>query len=351
LKVYHQWNSVARINDGTLPAGEVDITGDVANVTIINGPPTDINVTIAAVPGAGLRGGILQTLEGGTIRIEVVASTALASGEVLINETIGHFENDSGAFDIFDNDDVLVANPDLWIRKQPHVTDPVAGQNVNYTLTISNEGPHSAPNVVVSDVLPIGMCYNAGSSSVSLGWSIGEPSITGGPCQSAPTTLTWNNLSPNTIPGYDILTGDITTLQIFYSATVHASVVPGTSLLNGACVETDIPEDPIYPNCTGVSVNTPYPDPALTKGVVPLSILPGEDADFTISYQNNTRQSASNAYIIDTLPDSLPIGAPDGYADMEIRSIIPGRPGEVVYYNDALIGGAPPAFDIADPAA
>ncbi len=51
------------------------------------------------------------------------------------------------------------ASADLSINKVSDTAFPVVGQNVVFTLTLSNGGPDTAPNVQVTDLLPAGLTY------------------------------------------------------------------------------------------------------------------------------------------------------------------------------------------------
>lgn len=333
VDIYHKWNSVAVAN------GQSGV-----EVSILNNPSVNINGGLITFSPTVYKGGNLEKLEGGTLRLSVMVGNSVLSSTTLLNNILGLFENQSGSFSVSDNDEVYVENPDLWIRKQPDILDPVSGDIVNYTLIVSNEGFYNAPNVLISDTLPAGMCYVFGSTSIiNSGWTLPEPIITGGPCATSSTTLTWDSVIQNisfptgTIPGNS---GDI---FIRYRATVQNSVQPGTSLINGAHIETDIPENPVYPNDTSAEVITPYPDPYVIKQVQSV-VNPGGTANYSIVYGNNTKQSASDSYIIDTLPDF----DGDARTDMKIISVS-GSHGEVFYYNSAPISANPPNFDLLNP--
>lgn len=76
------------------------------------------------------------------------------------------------------DDPVTVQNPDMHIQKKVDIFDPLPGQTINYTLEVSNQGPHDAEDVWVQDTLPIGLCYVPSSTvTYTAGRSIGEPSV------------------------------------------------------------------------------------------------------------------------------------------------------------------------------
>lgn len=347
-KVFHTWNTKA-IAGGATPSVETDITAN-ANVTV---SPNADGTTTVAVNITGLRGGPLLNIEGGIIRIETNTSNTLVTGTSVTNTVQGCFSNPSGSYCISSQDDVAVENPDLWIRKQVDVTDPLAGETINYTLIVSNEGAHDAPNVLISDTLPAGLCYSGPTQITTSGWSIGSPTITGGPCQSASTNLAWSISNANNIsnPAYTpsgTIPANSEDIFIRYAVSVHSSILPGTLLTNGAHIETNLTEDPIYPNDTSEDIETPLPDPYVVK-TSQLVVDPGAISTFTITYGNNTRETAHDVYMIDTFPI---VGYPgySGNTDPDMKFVsVSGSHGEQFYYHDGPLSATAPAFDPSAP--
>jgi uncharacterized repeat protein (TIGR01451 family) len=114
-----------------------------------------------------------------------------------------HFEN-NGTPKSGHEDDLLFegevdcpggTNPvetDLSIVKTVNNSTPNEGTQVTFTLTVTNAGPDTATNVVVSDALPAGLTYDSANpapvdaNASPLTWNLG--SLTSG--QSTPITLT-----------------------------------------------------------------------------------------------------------------------------------------------------------------
>ncbi len=68
---------------------------------------------------------------------------------------------------------IHVQNADLGIVKNVNRYDPVVGDTLTYTLDIANYGKHEATEVSIVDTLPRGVCYVAGSSTVTFpNWTL-----------------------------------------------------------------------------------------------------------------------------------------------------------------------------------
>lgn len=75
---------------------------------------------------------------------------------------------------------ITPAIADLSLTQTSNLASPNVGQNVVYTVTVDNDGPNSASNLVVQDLLPEGLTFvNANASqgvydSVTGRWSVGS---------------------------------------------------------------------------------------------------------------------------------------------------------------------------------
>ena len=73
------------------------------------------------------------------------------------------FNDDDTAVGTITDDDTAAA--DLDVSKEVEGTGPfTVGQNVTFTITVTNHGPDSATNIVVTDVLPAGMTFVSASA-------------------------------------------------------------------------------------------------------------------------------------------------------------------------------------------
>ncbi|CAL2102557.1 DUF11 domain-containing protein [Tenacibaculum sp. 190130A14a] len=97
----------------------------------------------------------------------------------------------SGTVSFDDNDYftlMVVPSVDLKLTKTVDTAIPKVGDVVTFSLSITNSGPQSATGVQVRDLLPTGLTYNAGSSTIGTGtynqvsglWDLSGVTITSG---------------------------------------------------------------------------------------------------------------------------------------------------------------------------
>ncbi len=174
------------------------------NITNINEtPPYGFDCT----GGSSIIGKTLQPGETATINITCFISKSALAG-ININEVrVWATGNGNVIISQSDNEFVIVQEPKLKIAKMASPTNAKPGENVRYTLNISNPGDATAYNVSIKDTLPAG-------------WSISGMEIAEVSCTDGDDTLYINSTSQG---GYFNLPV-ITTLQFN-----RQNLSPGTS--------------------------------------------------------------------------------------------------------------------------
>ncbi|MCC7201160.1 MAG: DUF11 domain-containing protein [Nitrospirae bacterium] len=158
--------------------------------------------------------------------------------------------------------------------------DPdTAGQDLTYTLVITNLGPNTAYNVVLSDYLPPGVTFVSANS-------------TSGSCTPSGSTVTCN----------------ISSIPNGGTVTVTVVVIPseGGSLGSSASV-TSTTHDPVTSN-NNKSVTTgviAVSDLSITKTDAPDPVSISGTLAYTLSVNNNGPSTASNLIVQDTLPATV----------------------------------------------
>jgi uncharacterized repeat protein (TIGR01451 family) len=149
----------------------------------------------------------------------------------------------------------------------------VAGQNVVYTIQVTNNGPQSATSVVVSDPTPanLGFVSNSGDCTTAFPCSLGT--LANG--QSKTITSTYS-----TSPSFS---GNVTN-----TATVSSTTTDTDNSDNSASAITNVgPQADLSINKTG-----------------PVSVAPGQSITFTINFTNGGASDATNT----TISDPTPVG-------------------------------------------
>jgi uncharacterized repeat protein (TIGR01451 family) len=177
----------------------------------------------------------------------------------------------------------IVGLADLGISKSDS-PDPVnAGEELTYTLTVQNDGPSTATNVVVTDAVP------AGTAMVSAAASQGSclQGVPGDPAQ--PSVCTLGDLASS---------GSAT-------VTLVVAVLPATTgtLLNDASVSSDTLDTNNANNSasssTQVNVVTGV---SVTKSDDKDPVIAGTELRYTIEVGNAGPSTATQLSIVDTLP-------------------------------------------------
>ncbi|MGA2032826.1 MAG: DUF11 domain-containing protein, partial [Thermoguttaceae bacterium] len=170
------------------------------------------------------------------------------------------------------------AQADLAIVKAETPNPAVAGGQLTYTLTTTNNGPSNATGVIATDTLPLGLTYK--SSTSTQGSVIND---------NGALTVNIGNLANGA--------GATTTIV----ATIDANA-SGT-LTNTAVVKGN-ETDPNLANNTS-TVNTPLTaeaDLAIVKTASASSVIAGKQLSYSLAISNNGPSNATGVTVHDPLP-------------------------------------------------
>ncbi len=176
--------------------------------------------------------------------------------------------------------DPITARADLGIAK----TGPasiVAGNNLVYTITVTNTGPSDAAGVVVTDATPTDLVFvsNTGACTTAFPCTVGV--VPAG----ATRTITATFAVPITYPGLG---------PIVNVASVSATTPDDTAANNTATVETPLNREA---------------DVAITKSVSPAAVLVGQPTTFTVVVTNHGPARVTGLVVQDLLPAGLAFGS------------------------------------------
>ncbi|MDH3598539.1 MAG: DUF11 domain-containing protein [Candidatus Tectomicrobia bacterium] len=172
---------------------------------------------------------------------------------------------------------------DLALTKSDAVDPVTAGNDVTYTVVVSNAGPDAAQNVVLTDTLPAGVTF----------------------ASAAPDQGTCNELGG--VVTYDlgaIPNGGSVNLIIVVTTTTEGA------LTNTASVASET-TDPNAANNSASETTTVNPvselmaDLAVSKRDDPDPVAAGNSLTYTITVTNNGPDEAENVVVTDTLPSEV----------------------------------------------
>ncbi len=169
---------------------------------------------------------------------------------------------------------------DLSVSKTDDPDPVFAGDNLTYTLTVTNNGPSDATGVTLSDQLPPETSFESATPSQ-------------GSCSEASGTVTCN-------------LGDLAasaTATIEMVVVVDPSTADGTTLTNTAEVTGDQPDaDPTNNAATAQTEVIGQADLAITKTDDPDPVIAGDNLTYTLTVTNNGPSNATGVAVTDTLP-------------------------------------------------
>jgi len=189
----------------------------------------------------------------------------------------------------------VVLNADLGVTQSASPSSVLAGSNVTYTLTVTNEGPSSASSVVLTDNL-VGQTNYVSCSS------------TAGSCSVSGNTVTVNIGT--------LANGASVTVTLV--ASVNAATADGTTITNSASVSSAAP-DPNSGNNTATATTTVSnpTDLSITDNVTPNPVVAGLNATFTLIVTNNGPATAEEVAVSESLPlgtTFVSCSAPSGWS-------------------------------------
>ncbi|MGW8958242.1 DUF7507 domain-containing protein [Paenibacillus sp. NPDC055715] len=265
-----------------------------------------------ASPAAGIFIGTVSPQSPITLTFQTVV-TSLPSPSQLTNQATaaisftlpdGRVRTDSASSNVLS---IPVSAPNVSISKTANRSTAIPGDSVLYTLTVLNNGIEAVNNIVVSDPIPVGSSFTAGSVTLngspitagdpSLGIAIGSIAPGGG------ATITFRVVVSSPLPSPPQLTN-------------QARVSYTSGAFSGVSVS----------NAVTVTANAPVLTVSKTAGPVRATV--GDIVTYSVAVENSGNIAAAA-----TLTDNIPAGS----------TLVPNS----VVVNGAPVPGASPATGLS----
>jgi large repetitive protein len=270
------WN-IAVTNGGSSVARGVQISDVLpAGITNVVAAPDQGTCTVTATLSCDMT----DVAAGTTVNVVVTADvlSSYVAGTITNTATASSTTPDPTP----DNTDSVTApatmSANISVAKAGPATI-VAGNDINWTITVNNAGPSDAQNVTMDDVLPAGVRFVSASST--LGGCVGSLH-----CELS--TLAANTSAIITVNG-----------------TVGANFL-GSSISNQATISSSTPDpssaDHVASRLTTVSTSA---DLRVTKAATPSPATPGSPITWVVTVHNNGPSTARAVDLTDTLPVGL----------------------------------------------
>lgn len=220
--------------------------------------------------------------------LTIVAYPNLGTSGMTIADTASYFSStppDNNAADNSLSVSFTVNRPDILITKTVNDNTPNVGQTILYTIKAKNQGSQNAPatGLVVTDVLPAGLTYVPGSSTI-------PPGTTYNPGTGAWTIGTLN---------------DNVELTLVLAATVNAGQTGLTKTNTASVTAIDQPEEGNFASTASVNITVNFPDIQMTKTVSNGPYNENVNLTYTVTVKNNGPVTATNVVVKDLLPGVL----------------------------------------------
>jgi uncharacterized repeat protein (TIGR01451 family) len=201
---------------------------------------------------------------------------------------------------------VYVALPsvNLSVTKTDAPDPVVAGQNITYTITVTNTGAAAAPNASLSDPLPAATTFQsiAIGGAGAAGWTCNTPPVgANGTVSCAKPSLATGAGGTTTF-----------TLVVQVAPTTTASITNTASVASGG-QDTD----PTNNSASATTAVNRRADLAVTKTDSPDPVQAGQDITYTITITNNGPSASSAVTLTEAVPANTTfraIALPSGWS-------------------------------------
>jgi uncharacterized repeat protein (TIGR01451 family) len=252
-------------------------TASASAITMINGGLAD-NVYFQVGSSATL--GVNTAFEGNILADQSVTLNTNAS------MTQGRAMAIIGAVTL-DTNPVSATQADISVTNSTAVGTLLAGNNISYTITVTNGGPNVAQTIDLSDVIPTGTTFVSDVQTAGPAFTLTNPAVGSG----------------GTIDGTiaSLASGASATFTVV--AQVPSSTTSGTSIVDVANVST-VTQDPSLANNTATVTKSVLTSSnlSLTNSTSSATVVAGDTITYTLTVSNAGPSDAQTVQISDTVP-------------------------------------------------
>ncbi len=187
-------------------------------------------------------------------------------------------KNDSASFTV-----TAVLPADISVSGSASRTTASTGDQVTYSIQVSNAGPGDAANVTLTDAIS------------DAGLTVSSMSVSQGACTSSPGNISC---------AIGTLAKDAK-VSISFVITMG----PAENLTNQLSLTSDTPDLNTADNSTTLTVLVNPANLAVSQTASAQSVAPGTQVTYTITVKNNGPSQATNVVLIDTVPAGTTIAA------------------------------------------
>ncbi len=269
------------------PVVTPDTTGDTLTWTDVADLAAGgtVTITFTATPQLGA-----ETIPGVGVGNPHI-NTANASGD----DVTGAAGNADGPYETGDDDaQAILRVPALAVAKTPDGDPVVAGGPAQFQIVVDNTGDGTARNVAITDTLPPGLTYTAGTATAAPPTGFSETSVTTGP-GAGETTIVWSIA--------DIAAAGSVTIVL--PVAVDAPQPDGTVLVNAVSVASDEVTTPVTDVGSLTVSSAPVWAAASEKTSVPSDgtpVGPDDQIDYNIHYENTGNEDGTGVVVEDSIP-------------------------------------------------
>ena len=326
-------------NNGPSDAQTVSLTDAVpANTTFVSffqltGP--QFTLTLPSVGGTGTVTASLATFAAGasaSFRFIVSVNASAANLSLLSNTATGSSATtDPTPGNNADTETTTVnTEADLSITKSDSPDPVLAGNNLTYTLTTTNNGPSDAQGVQIADATPANTTFVLATPSA--GGSCTTPAVGG----TGTVTCTFAGA---TVPA------GVRTVTLVVNVNANT---PDASIITNTATNSSATTDPTPANDSAVATTTvnTQADLSVTKTDSPDPVTIDTNLTFTVTVTNNGPSDAQTVSLMDTVPTNTTFVSNSGATGWTCMNPAVGGTGTISCTNPTLAAGASSIFTI-----